>query len=98
MMKNTPLEPGLLSIFRQFLGIQFGLIVFNVLAHIHLGHLSGCPFCIIAVAAAGILLLCGYLSWAWLATRLGRLYLPLALSFSIFLSLLIQNELMQSFI
>jgi signal transduction histidine kinase len=97
-MKNIPLEPGLLSIFRLFLGIQFGLIVFNVLSHSHLGQLSGCPFCIIAVAAAGILLLCGYLSWPWLATRLGHRYLPLALNFSIFLSLLIHGELIRSFI
>ena len=97
-MKNAPLEPGLLSIFRLFLGIQFGLIVLNVLSHAHLGQLSGCPFCIIAVAAAGILLLCGYLSWTWLATRLGRHYLPLALTFSIFLSLLIHGELIRSFL
>ncbi|CAG0977297.1 partial Sensor histidine kinase LnrJ, partial [Anaerolineales bacterium] len=97
-MKNTPLEPSLLSIFRVFLGIQFGLIVFNVLSHSHIGQLSGCPFCIIAVAAAGILLLCGYLSWPWLAIRLGHHYLPLALNFSIFLSLLIHGELIRSFI
>lgn len=97
-MKNTPLEPGLLSNFRLFLGIQLGVIALNVLAHIHLGQLSGCPFCIIAVAAAGIFLLCGYLSWPWLATRLGRFYLPAALVFAVFISLLVQNELMQSFI
>jgi signal transduction histidine kinase len=97
-MKNAPLEYGLPAIFRQFLGIQLGVIAVNVLVHIHLGHLSGCPFCIIAVAAVGILLLCGYLSWPRLATRLGRFYLPFALVFAIFISLLIQNELIQSFI
>lgn len=97
-MKNTPLEPGLRSIFRLFLGIQLGVLLINVLSHAHLGRLSGNPFCIIAVAAAGILFLCGYLSWPWLATRLGRFYLPAALIFSIFISLLVQNELMQSFI
>jgi len=95
-MKNTPLEPGLLSIFRLFLGIQLGLIVLNVLAHAHIGQLSGCPFCIVAVAATGMLLLYAYLSWPWLAARLGRYYFPLALIFSIFLSLLVQNELIQS--
>ncbi len=98
MTKNIPLEPNLLSIFRLFLGIQFGVLLINVLSHVHLGRLSGCPFCIIAVAAAGILFLCGYLSWLWLAARLGRFYLPVALIFSIFISLLVQNELMQSFI
>jgi len=97
-MKDAPLEPNLLSIFRLFLGIQFGLIVLFVLAHMHIGDLSGCPFCVVAVAAAGVLLLVGYLSWPRLPERLGRAYLPLALTFSIFLSLLIQNELIQSFV
>lgn len=96
-MKDAPLEPNLLSIFRLFLGIQFGLTVLFVLAHVHLGNLSGCPFCVMAVAAAGALVLIGYLSWPRLPERLGRSYLPLALTFSIFLSLLIQNELIQSF-
>ncbi len=97
-MKSAPLEPSLTSIFRLFLGIQFGVLLINVLSHAHLGRLSGCPFCIIAVAAAGILFLCGYLSWPWLVTRLGRFYFPAALVFSVFISLLVQNELMQSFI
>ncbi|MFZ6028444.1 MAG: sensor histidine kinase [Chloroflexota bacterium] len=97
-MKNSPLEAGLLSIFRLFLGIQLGLIVLNVLLHIHLGQVVGCPFCIVAVAAAGVSLLVGYLSWPLLQERLGRFYLPLALALSIFLSLLVQNELLQSFL
>lgn len=97
-MKETPLEPNLTSIFRLFLGIQFGLIVLFVLAHMHIGDLSGSPFCIVAVAATGVLFLLGYLSWPRLHERLGRSYLPLALTFSIFLSLLVQNELIQSFV
>ena len=97
-MKNDPLEPGLLAIFRVFLVIQLGLIVLNVLAHIHLGMLGGCPFCIVAVGAGGILILLGYLSWPILQKGLGRLYLPLALIYAVFLSVLIQTELLQSFI
>lgn len=97
MEKNTSIEPGLLSIFRLFLGIQLSLTVLNVLAHIHFNQLSGCPYCILAVAAAGFFLLIGYLSWPFLQARLGRFYLPLALFFAIFISLLIQNELIQSF-
>jgi signal transduction histidine kinase len=96
-MKNDPLEPGLLSIFRLFLLIQLGLIVLGVLAYMHRGDLSGCPFCIMAVAVAGILLLIGYLSWPWLATQLGRLYLPVALAFAVFIPLLVQSELIQLF-
>jgi signal transduction histidine kinase len=90
------LEPNLISTFKFFLSLQLGMIVVNVLAHVHLDRLSDCPFCIMAVAIAGILLLCGYLSWPWLATRLGRFYLPAALIFSVFISLLVQNELIQS--
>ena len=95
-MKNAPLEPNLLSTFRFFLSLQLCLIVVNVLIHVHLGSLPGCPFCIVAVALAGILPLFGYLSWPRLATRLGRFYLPAALIFAVFISLLIQNELIQS--
>lgn len=97
-MKNTSIEPGLLSIFRIFLGIQLGLIVFNALAHIHLGRLKGEPLCIVAVAAAGVMMLIGYLSWPWLSARLGRFYLPIAINLAVFLSLIIQNELIQSFV
>jgi signal transduction histidine kinase len=98
MMKDTPLEPNLISIFRLFLGIQFGLNMLFVLAHMHIGDLLGCPFCVVAVNAVGVLLLVGYLSWPRLQAWLGRFYFPLALAFSVFLSLLIQNELIQSFI
>ncbi|MFZ5909312.1 MAG: sensor histidine kinase [Chloroflexota bacterium] len=90
------LEPNLISTFQFFLSLQLGMIVVNVLAHVHLGSFSDCPFCIMAVAIAGILLLFGYLSWPWLGTRLGRFYLPAALIFSVFISLLVQNELIQS--
>ena len=95
-MKNAPLEPNLISTFQFFLSLQLGMIVVNVLAHVHLGSLSGSPFCVVAVAIVGILLLFGYLSWPWLAIRLGRFYLPTALIFSVFISLLVQNELIQS--
>jgi signal transduction histidine kinase len=97
-MKNTPLEPNLISIFRLFLSIQFGLTVLYVLDYMRRAELSGCPFCIIAVDAAGILLLLGYLSWRRLPERLGRFYFPMALIFSIFLSMLVQSELIQNFI
>lgn len=95
-MKNTPLEPNLISTFKFFLSLQLGMVVVNVLAHIHIGSLSGSPFYIVAVAVIGILLLFGYLSWTWLATHMGRFYLPTALMFSVVISLLVQNELIQS--
>ena len=92
-MKNAPLEPNLISTFQFFLSLQLILTVANVLIHIHLGSLSNSSFCILAVAIVGILSLFGYLSWRQLATRLGRFYLPAALIFSVFISLLVQNEL-----
>jgi signal transduction histidine kinase len=97
-MKNAPLEPNLLSIFRLFLLIRLGLFVPNVFAHLHLGHLAECPFCIMAVAATGTLFMLGYLSWPRLQAHLGRFYLPIALVFVVFLSFLLQSELIHSFI
>jgi signal transduction histidine kinase len=92
-MKNDPLEPNLVSTFQFFLSLQLILTIVNVLIHVHLGSLSTSSFCIMAVAIVGILSLFGYLSWRRLAARLGRYYLPAALLFSVFISLLVQNEL-----
>lgn len=95
-MKNVPLEPNLIATFKFFLSLQLGMVVVNVLAHIHLGSLSDSPFYIVVMALVGILLLFGYLSWSWLAIHLERFYLPIALIFSVLISLLIQNEFIQS--
>ncbi len=94
---NTPLEPGLLSIFRIFLLIQLVLTVLYVLAHMHLGELTRDAYCVLAVTVVGILLLVAYLSSSRLQARLGRHYFRLALVFSIFISVLIQGELIQNF-
>jgi type IV secretory pathway VirB2 component (pilin) len=85
------LEPNLISTFQFFLSLQLILTVVNVLIHVHLGSLSSSSFCIVGVAIIGILSLFGYLSWPRLATRLGRFYLPTALIFAVFISLLVQN-------
>ena len=87
------LEPNLISTFQFFMSLQLILIIVNVLIHVHLGSLPGSSFGIVALAIVGILSLFGYLSWRGLATRLRRLYLPAALIFSVFISLLVQNEL-----
>lgn len=95
-MKDTSYEPNLISTFKFFLSLQLGMIMVNVLAHIHFGEFSDGLFCIVAVAFVGFLLLFSYLSWSRLAVCLGRFYLPTALIFSVFISLLIQNELLQN--
>lgn len=94
-MKDSPLEPGLLSIFRLFLVIQLGLTVLNVAVHVHLGEYKDWPVGVVVVGAAGTLGLLGYLSWPALLRRLGRAYLPLALALAVFLALLVQGELLQ---
>jgi len=97
-MKHEPLEPGLLSTFRIFLCMQIGLTALNVLAHMHLGELVGCPFCAVGVGVGGVLLLLGYLSWPWLQRCLGRYYLPIALAFTVFLTLLVQGEILKNYV
>ncbi len=99
--KNDPLEPGLLSTFRLFLVIQLILIVVYVLIHMHLGQLSDNAYSTLAVTVAGTLLLIAYLSSPRVQVRLGHQghhYFFLALVFSVFLSTLIQGELIASFI
>ena len=96
--RNESLEPGLLSTFRLFLFVQLILIVAYVLAHMHLGELSDNAYCVLAVAIVGTLLLVGYLSSSRLRAHLGHHYFLLALILSVFLSTLIQGELIQSFI
>jgi signal transduction histidine kinase len=97
-MKHEPIEPGLLSIFRLLLCIQLGLTAFNVLAHQHLGQLAVFPFSAMKIGVGGTLVLLIYLSWPWLQHRLGKYYLPIALASTIFLSLLVQAEILQSYL
>ena len=98
MNKNKPLEPGLLATFRLFLFVQLALTVAYVLIHMHLGQLTNDAYCVLALAVVGTLLLVGYLSSARLQATFGHHYFVLALVFSIFLSTLVQGELIQSFI
>ncbi|MBI1878092.1 MAG: sensor histidine kinase [Chloroflexi bacterium] len=70
MMKQASLEPGLLSVFRLFAGLHFGIALINVLARDDSSEL----FSLIGVA-----LLTVYLWWPGLPNRLGRAFLPLGL-------------------
>jgi signal transduction histidine kinase len=95
--KEEQYEPGLLAIFRAFLIIQLGLTVGNVLLHSHVGDLAACPWYTVAVALGCTLLLLGYLSWPGLSRYLGRLYLPSAVALAVFVSLLVQGELLAAY-
>lgn len=91
IVKSSRLEPGILTIFRLFLIVQFVLIFVNVMAHSARGYLKDCPWCAVAFGAANILILLGYLSWPWLQERLGRFYLPVAIFYAVVFSLVAQN-------
>lgn len=97
MGKEEQYEPGLLAIFRAFLIIQLGMTVGNVLLHSHVGDLAACPWYTVAVALGCTLLLLGYLSWPGLSRYLGRLYLPSAVALAVFVSLLVQGELLAAY-
>jgi signal transduction histidine kinase len=90
-MKSARLEPGILSIFRLFLIVQFILIMVSLMVHHARGYLEGHPESAITIVGACLLVLFGYLSWPWLGTKLGRFYLPVGLLFSTVFSLAAQD-------
>jgi signal transduction histidine kinase len=84
-MKEHPLEPGLLAIFRLYVAVR---LIFVLIAggfyfawyRPAIGSdlvLSACPF------LADILFLFVFLSWPWFRRQLGRFFLPLALLVSV---------------
>ena len=90
-MKSARLEPGLLTIFRLFLVVQFVLMLVNLMVHHARGYLEGHPESAILIVGACLLVLFGYLSWPWLGSKLGRTYLPIGLLLSTIFSLAAQN-------
>lgn len=80
-MKPRLFDPGLLAVFRLFIGIRLLLALLTVLAQTHLNRLSWRESGFeawLGLIETSILLV--YLSWPWLAQRLGRIYLPAALA------------------
>jgi len=90
-MKSARLEPGILAIFRLFLVAQFILSLVNLIVHHARGYLEGHPESAIAIVGVSLLVLFGYLSWPWLAGKLGYFYLPIGLVCSTIFSLVAQN-------
>ncbi len=81
-MKRNTLEPGLLPVFRLFVGLQVGFFLFESL-HLRYQHQAP-PHPLEAswtLAALGAVLLI-YLAWPGLERRLGAAYLPIALAFN----------------
>jgi len=81
-MKRDTLEPGLLPVFRLFVGLQ---VVFFLLEGLHLLYQHKAPPHPLeapqALAALGVILLI-YLLWPGLERWLGTAYLPIALCFA----------------
>jgi signal transduction histidine kinase len=76
---NRPIEPGLLRVFRYFTGVAmvyFALVW--VFAFVETGQVFSLQIQSTLNFATNLALF-GYLSWSWLARRLKRGYLPLAL-------------------
>jgi signal transduction histidine kinase len=90
-MKSARLEPGILTIFRLFIIVQFILIVVSLMVHHARGYVDENPESAIAIAGGSLLVLFGYLSWPWLQNRLGRFYLPIALVSGMVFSLVAQE-------
>ncbi|NIM96402.1 MAG: hypothetical protein GTO18_22105 [Anaerolineales bacterium] len=79
-MKQTKIEPGLLQVFRIFVGIR----LFLALVVLRLQASSGDPrvrfYLILMVTETAVLLV--YLVWPWLRDTLGGAYLPIALIYA----------------
>ena len=77
-MKRTPLEPGLLQIFRLFVGGRVVLLSLTLCSQLVQPEPRILRYPLLGVVESVFLL--GYLSWPWLRERLGKAYLPLALT------------------
>jgi signal transduction histidine kinase len=86
-MKNSPLEPGILGLFRVFLVIQLFLVLGNVLVHSQPDNF----WCALAFGVGNIVLLLLYLSIPALQKSFGRFYLPLGIAYSAIFSLVLQD-------
>ncbi len=93
-MKNQPLEPGLIPLFRLFLVMQLVLIYGNIFAHSGWALPAINPFLPLAVGSLGILLLFIYLSMRLFQSIFGRFYFPIAVFASATFSLVMHNVLL----
>ena len=77
-MKRTSLEPGLLQVFRLFVGGRLVLLLLSLCAQLIQREPRILRYPLPGIV--GSVLLLGYLSWPWLRDRMGKAYLPLALA------------------
>jgi len=77
-MKQTSLEPGLVQVFRWFVAGRLVLLSLSLCAQLIQREPRILRYPLLGIAWS--LFLLGYLSWPWLRKRLGKAYLPLALT------------------
>jgi signal transduction histidine kinase len=80
VMKRDTIEPGLLHIFRIFVGIRLLLILIGLRLQALVPAPRARIYLSFLLIEAAILLI--YLSWSWLRAQLGRAYLPIAIVFA----------------
>jgi signal transduction histidine kinase len=79
-MNASSIEPGLLRVFRAFVGIRLLLIMITIpLQAILPRQRISLYLILILIEAAGLLI---YLSWPWLQDKLGKAYLPIGLIYA----------------
>lgn len=76
--KQSSLEPGLLQIFRLYVGGRLLLLSLSVCSQLVQPEPRVLRYPLLGIVEAALLM--GYLSWPWLHDRLGKAYLPLALT------------------
>jgi len=81
-MKRDALEPGLLSVFRLFVGLQVGFFLLEGLHFLYQHKPPPHPLDVPQSLAALNAILLIYLLWSGLERRLGAAYLPIALGFA----------------
>ena len=80
VMRRAQIEPGLLQVFRIFVGIRLLLIVIGLRLQTVVSAQRSRIYLFILLIEAAILLV--YLSWSWSREKMGRAYLPIAIIFA----------------
>jgi signal transduction histidine kinase len=90
-MQTERLEPGLIRLFKIYLGVQLGLILFETFISVSKGEFGRWSLIALVFGVVSIGLLFAYLSWGRLEAKLGVVYLPLAILFAVVIALMTQN-------
>jgi signal transduction histidine kinase len=80
VMKRASIEPGLLQVFRIFVGIRLLLIIIGLRLQAVVPAQRSRIYLFILLLEAAILLV--YLSWSWFRHHMGKAYLPVAIIFA----------------